>query len=153
MLTAAQQGTLVVATMDKLPWLGDYLNDDMGTEDGCCPDCCAPCGVVREIDQAGLLDTVVTWAPNHLWGDGTMWWRNGSVDRTWLYAIWDCQSRPHCKSEEVVDTYSLDHIAERFARQRRLTVPEAYRLLEERLRYEEETLARDDRPKPIPVPL
>lgn len=152
MLTVVQQATLLICALDKLPFLGDYLNEDDLFTDGCCPCCCAECGVVRDVEHSGNLDEFITRAPDFMWASSA-WWRDGRVDRIWLYAVWDCQSRPHCETGKVEDTYSLDHIAERVARQLKLTVPEAYGLLEERLRYEEEISGDDEQPKPIPAQL
>lgn len=157
MLTAAQQGILVVAALSKLPNLGDYINKDMRhVVDGCCPNCCAQCGVLQDLDRSDMLDEVITWAPNHMWHD-MLWWRNGQVDRTWLYAVWDCQNQPRCDTDEFVDTQNLDYIAERLARQLQITAPESYARLQEVLRLEEifyrDTRAQDDRLIPVTAEL
>lgn len=136
MLTPAQQGILLICALDKLPFLGDYLNPELDV-DGCCPDCCAQCGLVRDVDRAGQLDDIITEGPSFLWSQSA-WWRKSKVDRVWLYAVWDCQFRPNCKTDEVFETYTLDHVAERFARAMLLTVPEAHQLLTARLTYEDE---------------
>lgn len=69
------------------------LNELYTSEDGCCTKCCAPCAALKELDEQGILEEVV-----HLWefhDDGTptliddgAWWKNGKVDRSWMYHQW-----------------------------------------------------------------
>lgn len=144
MLTAAQQGILVISVLGKLPTLGDYLNPNLKhVVDGCCPSCCPQCGVVQELDRSDTLDEVITWAPNDMWSS-LLWWRNGRVDRTWLYSVWDCEARPRCgETEEYVENHTLDFVAERLARQIRITVPESYARIQNWLSYEDQFYSRD----------
>lgn len=95
MLSATQQGILVLSSLNLLPHKLDLL-DPATDVDGCCPDCCAPCHLLRELMRAGTLDEIVTWAPNHMWSD-LDWWVNGRVDREWLDLVWGCQSEPRCE--------------------------------------------------------
>lgn len=63
----------------------------------CCLRCCAPCAVLKYLDEEGILNEVVKlW---ETYSDGTpvlkekdpAWWVNGEVDRDWLYSSWrDC---------------------------------------------------------------
>lgn len=138
MLTASQQGIMVIDALNRLPTLDDYLNPDINSADGCCPKCCAPCGVLEDLDREGLLDSVVTWAPNFMW-QLTSWWRKGEVDRVWLYAVWDCQGSPRCETDnDRTPQADIDVIAQRLARRTRVTAPEAYSRLQERLSFEEQ---------------
>lgn len=146
MLTAAQQGILVVSALGMIPTLGEYLNPNVDV-DGCCPHCCASCSVVQELDRSDTLDEVITWAPNDMWSS-TLWWRNGRVDRTWLYSIWDCESQPRCGTDVRADNHTLDFVAERLARQLRITVPESYARLQNWLTYEDQFYGRDVIPTP-----
>lgn len=142
MLSAAQQGVLIVSTLNKLPTLSDIVDPDLRqVVEGCCPNCCAPCGVVRQLHLSGDLDEVVTWAPNHMWRD-VLWWRSGHVDRVWLYAIWDCTSRPRCDDGRFVDAFSVEAVCGRLSRQAGITVPQALGRLKDRLVYEQRKLAR-----------
>jgi hypothetical protein len=55
-------------------------------DDGCCPDCCAPCGALRDLDATGRLDDAVR--PYAEQGCDLDWWAGGAVDRQWLHARW-----------------------------------------------------------------
>lgn len=86
MLTLEQQGMLVCHMLNVLPQ-GDDLPEGVA-ESGCCPSCCAPCRLLCDLDRDGLLTTVVKQAPEYLWGDGVLWWKDGGVDRRWLHMVW-----------------------------------------------------------------
>lgn len=81
-ISRQETGTLVVHQLDTL-----YAEQ-------CCPECCAPCGVVRDLLDRGDLNEVVMWAPTELWRD-SHWWRNGlGVDPWWLNSRWLCSNYP-----------------------------------------------------------
>lgn len=61
----------------------------------CCPDCCAPCGIVRRLADCEELDGVVRMAPPELVA-GSAWWVGGVVDVGWLRSRWACQQNPPC---------------------------------------------------------
>lgn len=71
--------TLVCYALDQL-WV-------QGEDDGCCPQCCAPCSVLKELQDSGLLNALVRQAPEHLWLNAA-WWINLMVDPEWLSAAW-----------------------------------------------------------------
>ena len=56
-------------------------------DDGCCPECCAPCKALRRLDESGQLDDVVR---GFAAGEGWYWWDEdaGRVDRGWLTRSW-----------------------------------------------------------------
>lgn len=74
-------GTLVVARLNELGYDGME----------CCADCCAPCGSVRDLLDAGILDAVIAQAPPHL---AVMY---QPLDEKWLRSRWGCTSRPRCE--------------------------------------------------------
>lgn len=78
-LTAEQVGTLVVHQLNEL-W--GYT---------CCPHCCAPCGVIEQLEIDNALDRAVLCAPDDL-VRGRGWWNADGrfVDREWLYSRWVC---------------------------------------------------------------
>lgn len=94
MLTLTQQGLLVCDALYRLPHPEDLAE---GIGDRCCPDCCGPCGLLRELLDTGLLDTVVRQGPPHLWRDGVAFMKDGAVDKDWLRACWACTSDPPCE--------------------------------------------------------
>lgn len=94
MLTTRQQGMLVCDALNRLPHPQDLAEKQPFVE-LCCPDCCAPCGLLRDLLDAGTLDEIVQLAPAHHWRD-IAWATNGVVDEQWLRACWDCTSRPRC---------------------------------------------------------
>lgn len=65
---------------DCLPEHEDYQ--------GCCPYCCGPCSVIRELLEHGVLDEWVRGRDDLL--PGTSWWdeANQQVDREWLARSW-----------------------------------------------------------------
>lgn len=69
-------------------------------EQGCCPDCCAPCGVTRDLLDDGDLDYHLRAGVSDI-GGGWEWWNDetGTVDADWLRSRWKCQANPAC--EEV----------------------------------------------------
>lgn len=94
MLSLQQQGVLVVVCLNMLPHPQDLAEGNAFARQ-CCPDCCAPCGLLRDLLDAGTLDQVVQLAPSHYWQD-IAWADNGVVDKQWLRACWDCTSQPRC---------------------------------------------------------
>lgn len=94
MLTPEMQGMFVCDALNHLPHPEDVAEQNEFSR-GCCPDCCAPCYALRELDQQGILDDVVLMAPEYLWVD-IAWRKDGKVNREWLAAVWDCQSIPRC---------------------------------------------------------
>lgn len=93
MLDVYQQSVLVVDAINRLPHRDDLL--DGKTEDGCCPECCASCGILFDLAQDHLLDHIVLQAPVHF--RKADWWdRDGEVvDRAWLDAAWNLYPCPH----------------------------------------------------------
>ncbi len=146
MLTPEQQAIMVIVALNHLPTLRDHLNPDLLAE-GCCPDCCASCDVLRELDRTDLLNQVIEQAPADMQAERYAWARDGAVDIVWLYAVWDCTSRPKCADDTYPD-FNLDYVAETTARQLDITVPTAYQLLEMRLAYEQ-ALYEDDGTPPV----
>lgn len=62
----------------------------LAQDEGCCADCCAPCGVLRALLDDGQLPTIIARAPAHL----AEAWR--PFDEAAIRARWGCQSRPRC---------------------------------------------------------
>lgn len=136
-LTAAQQGILIAANLTILPTLGDTVNtnpDGYEVAVGCCPQCCSRCAVTDELDRAGTLDEVVTWAPQDQWRD-TKWWRDGRVDRVWLYGVLACPnqcSEPDRAARHSPVTWMLMNIMRRLD----VTHSQARKLVVDRLQFE-----------------
>lgn len=86
MLTLSQQAMLVCDALNRLPSAADL--EHRTVEYGCCPQCCAPCGLLCDLDRDDLLTKVVRQAPEHLWGEDVAWWIDGGVDRVWLRMVW-----------------------------------------------------------------
>lgn len=68
-------------------------------QEPCCAKCCGPCGVVKDLADAGQLDNAIKLGPAHFY-EGCDWWVAGGVDRRWLYSRWDCLSNPRCDKGE-----------------------------------------------------
>lgn len=82
--------------------INDHLRDDGDpTNDGCCPDCCAPCGALRWLrdNRRDELDDAIV---AHL---GMSWdWQNvDRVDWDSLAGRWGCQSKPTCDEQDIAD--------------------------------------------------
>jgi hypothetical protein len=60
----------------------------------CCARCCAPCGVLLDLLDAGRLTEVISWAPRELAAD----WR--LLNEQWLRDRWGCNNNPPCDTEE-----------------------------------------------------
>jgi len=90
LLTPEQQAVLVISSLNLLPHpddLTDYLAGKNDFGHGCCADCCAPCGILRDLRDAGTLDDIVRICPPHYW-TGLTWWTPDGVDKNWLQACW-----------------------------------------------------------------
>lgn len=99
---------LVCHALNQLPHPQELAEGQPWAEK-CCPDCCAPCGLLRDLDDDGTLDTIVRKAPAGVWGDGWAWWSDeGGVDKDWLYASWGCTSQPKCLRAAMYER--LDHL-------------------------------------------
>ena len=82
------------------------INDHcvVGVEDqGCCPDCCAPCGVTRDLFEhdEGQFNFLLRAGVREI-GGGWSWWNDeeGTVDADWLRSRWKCQTHPVCEEDE-----------------------------------------------------
>lgn len=83
-------GILVVHQLNTL-----YRDSDHTVEAACCADCCAACGVIRDLAaNDDDLEQAIASAPAHL---AAPWLNSGRIDRTWLASRWDCTSRPRCE--------------------------------------------------------
>lgn len=98
-LTPQQQGVLVLAMLNKLPHPED-LSERRFLDNRCCPDCCAPCSIIRELERAGMLDEIVKLAPEFMWRDIAWMTDEGVVNKQWLYDCWGCQSNPPCSAQD-----------------------------------------------------
>ena len=63
-------------------------------DEGCCPTCCDPCGALRDLLDAGVLDRLLAVSSG---ATGSSWWVDGKVDRAWLARAW---RRTDCHDEE-----------------------------------------------------
>lgn len=86
---------LVCDALNRLPDPTD-LASNMPFVEKCCPDCCAPCDLLRELLRVGTLDEIVRWAPRHLW-QNVSWWTPQGVNKQWLADCWECTSIPKCE--------------------------------------------------------
>ena len=75
---------------------------------GCCPDCCAPCGVLRELARSGDLDAWVRAWPDDL--SDIIWWdeTTKTVRRDWLAASWANVAALQCCHEQSGDEEPAD---------------------------------------------
>lgn len=87
-VTDAQAGILIVHQLNML-FCADQREDP--DDRGCCADCCAPCGVIRDLLDAGTLRDAIADAPPHL-ADS---WVN--LDENWLRRQWRCRDNPPCE--------------------------------------------------------
>jgi hypothetical protein len=73
----------------------DCLPDDERYQ-GCCPSCCGPCSVLKELLDAGQLDAWLLARRDLL--AGTSWWddKNERVDRDWLARSWGNADQRGC---------------------------------------------------------
>lgn len=90
-------GKLVHFAIDKL-WHCVADEDPDGDFFGCCPRCCAPCGVLAELLESGELDAWVLGWPDQL--PGTSWWdaSRSQVDRDFLERAWSRADEMGCHS-------------------------------------------------------
>lgn len=73
---------LIAGALDDL-WYADQ-------EEGCCPQCCAPCAALKQLLDAGRLDDLVRPYEEQFSSET---WLNGEVDRNFLARAWrmtDC---------------------------------------------------------------
>jgi hypothetical protein len=63
--------------------LAAYALNSIDTEDGCCPNCCAPCDALATLLCNNQLDEAVAAYVAHT-GEAWTWWMGGKVDRGWL---------------------------------------------------------------------
>ncbi len=87
-LTPDQQGTMIIFALNHLPDMEEMTRASRdGEDEGCCKDCCAPCGVLHELVESNIIDYVVQ--QSSIFGDGGWeWWVDGQVDRAWLGLVW-----------------------------------------------------------------
>jgi hypothetical protein len=86
-----------ILVVHQLNMLWYAAQNDDSDDRGCCADCCAPCGIVRDLLDVGVLPDVIGWAPEHL----TETWQ--PLDEAWLRARWACRSRPPCGDDPDAD--------------------------------------------------
>lgn len=70
----------------------------MNRDEGCCADCCAPCGVLRELLDDGRLPAIIANLPKDLRHLGEAW---TPLDETAIRALWRCGSNPPCDPKET----------------------------------------------------
>ncbi len=96
MLTEAEQGLMVIVTLDllwsKTAWIAVTEEKDLPA---CCPHCCAPCGLLDELARSDRLDAMVRLAPTEHFASRA-WWRDNRVDRQWMQTAWGCTAHPPC---------------------------------------------------------
>ncbi len=87
LLSKEQEGDLVISVLNMLPHPDDLANRK-GEWLTCCPDCCGPCHVLRELRDSGDLDMAVQ--NSRLFGPAWSWWDAAAdeVNRAWLAACW-----------------------------------------------------------------
>lgn len=88
-------GSSEAAAPDDLD-VGDERWDDY---QGCCPRCCGPCSVVKELLDEGQLDYLVQAWPGY---QGSAWWdvQHQQVNRVWLYASWANADQLGCHGQD-----------------------------------------------------
>lgn len=83
------------------------LNELWLDDEGCCLKCCAPCAALKILDDDGILDFIVKEWQEYDNGlkvfreDTTPWFKDGQVDRTWLYAQWALSKTNCCELENA----------------------------------------------------
>lgn len=86
----------VTSRLEAYAMLTHHALNTLYKEGACCYRCCAACSAIQYLDEQGILDAVIrNWEflsdgeriPYHTNWCG--WWRNGQVDRDWLYQQWD----------------------------------------------------------------
>src|ERR1700710_1764270 len=94
---------LVCATLGEHVWDGDCDEDD----EGCCPECCAPCGAIRQLRDAGQLDDILRGTD---FASGWSYWDDelDQVDRVMLDRVWRMEE---CHSLVVLDVAEVEYVA------------------------------------------
>ncbi len=94
-LTEYQQMAFVITAINNLPHRDDLVEGK--TQDGWCPDCCLPCGVLQELIDGDDLDYLLRNAPRSLSVTGYDWWDADQecFDRTWAQAWWGLYPGPN----------------------------------------------------------
>jgi hypothetical protein len=89
----AQFAILVVHTINGNPHRDDLLDDEKPEFDqGCCPRCCAGCGVLKELIDGDDLNYILrTLAPRTLDVRNYDWWDTDQqcFDTSWSHAWWN----------------------------------------------------------------
>lgn len=70
-----------------------YMADQ---DEGCCPECCAPCAALKQLLDAGQLDDIARPYYEAGGGQGSDIWVDGQVDRELLKRAWrmtDCHGK------------------------------------------------------------
>jgi hypothetical protein len=67
----------------------DILWDEWAAGRGCCPECCASCGALRDLLESGQLDELYGYYLNHDNGENSAWDNEmHQVGRQWLTEAW-----------------------------------------------------------------
>jgi len=95
---------MVISRLQAYAQLTHHALDTLYQQDrGCCTKCCAACDALAVLDNEGILDEIVkNWEE---YSDGTKvlangrepaWWKDGKVDREWLYGQWANADKLQC---------------------------------------------------------
>jgi hypothetical protein len=102
-----QFATLVVCTINANPHKDDLLDPEMSEVDiGCCPRCCAGCGVLQELIESDDLDYLLrTIAPKKLGVKSHDWWDTDQdrFDLSWADAWWLLYPCPNEHKDDDAD--------------------------------------------------
>ncbi len=88
-LTLQEQGTLLMVELNKLPDPDDLSGN---ADRSCCPDCCASCGVLRDVLESGRINDLIRQSDIY----DTDWsWQTpaGDVDEDHLRRVWWCENQ------------------------------------------------------------
>lgn len=112
-LTPGQEAGLVISTINILPHRQDLLDSKAGRstlyEYGCCPRCCLPCSILKELlDSGDDLDYLLRIAPSDYGVTQYDWWDTDQdcFDRSWPPAWWELFPCPlHDEEDKVAEAH------------------------------------------------